>query len=341
MNKSFIIGGGIVFLVILFGVYFLTRGNGLDYLLGQKDKLEGNLALAQGRLNKEKQTLGAMIKNFQNSSELTARVQGQMKKASDLVKQTDFMFTDPDGSNPRIIVKNLLVYISINNERKNINQLLFEWQQKISARSAQNIDLSESEKIKEDAKIIKSFIEDLSKVTGALTPQNSGLSQVRIDSYNSKLPSLESISGVLASLGAAIESYKINDLQAFDIQTNITTEDNQNYPNSSSPSPSVVFNDPIIAQQVIVAEAQAEVANIEQQLTQVEGQIQEASPLSPVTPLLPETDTTINSVLENQNTNTNNTEYNYTTPPSREPITSQGIIVQPGPPRLIQGTDQF
>lgn len=323
-------------MIILLGVYFLTRGNGLDYLIGQKDKLEGNLALAQGRLNKEKQTLDAMIKNFQNSSELTAKVQGQMKKASDLVKQTDFMFIDPDGSNPKIIVKNLLAYISINDERKNINQLLFKWQQKISARSAQNIDLSESEKIKEDAEIIKSFIEDLSKITGALTPQNSGLSQVRIDSYLLKLPSLQSVNEVLASLGAAIENYKINDLQAFDINT----ESNLNYSNFSLPSPSIVFNDSIVAQQVIVAEMQTEVTNIQQQLTQVEEQIQQSSP-SPVAPLPSETDTTINSVLENQNTNNTITEYNYITPPSREFVPSQGIIIQPGPPRLIQGTDQY
>lgn len=333
MGKSAIISGGILFLMILFGVYFLTRGNGLDYLVGQKDKLEGNLALAQGRLNKEKQTLGTMIKNFQNSSELTARVQDQMKKASDLVKQTDFMFADPYGSNPKIIVKNLLAYISINDERKNINQLLFEWQQKISARLTQNIDLSESEKIKEDAQIIKTFLEDLSKVTGALTPQNSGLSQVRIDNYLSGLPSLESINEVLASLGTAIESYKINDLQAF----NISTENNQNSPSSSLPSSPVTFNDSIVTQQVIVAEAQTEVTNIQQQLTQIVEQIQQSSP-PPVIPLPSETDTIVNSDLENQNTTT---EYNYITPPPREIISSQGIIIQPGPPRLIQGTDPF
>ena len=121
MTKSLVVGGVFFALVIILGAYLLTRNNIRNDLTVQKNKLQSDLSILEKKLSKERDTLKIMTDNFRNSSALTVDVQDQMKKGSNIVSQTDFMFIDPNGLNPELIVKNLPTIILINKERKNIN----------------------------------------------------------------------------------------------------------------------------------------------------------------------------------------------------------------------------
>lgn len=331
MNRILIIGGSVVFLLaLIFGVYFFIRGNKTDDLATQKNKLQEAIALAEKKLIKEKGTLDILTEKLRNSFSLAVSVQDQMKKSLDIVKQTDFMFTNPYGSNPELVVKKSTASILINNERRDINLLLLQWQKEIDLLSVEKIDANESEKIKQDVQTIKSFLENLSQLVKGLTPKNSELSQFQIDTYSAQLPSVEVINTVLVSLETAIENFNNNNSQTSNTETN----NNPNFPNPSSNTPTVTPED-VITQQEVVVETQTEVVTLQEQLTQIEQQIQQLSPIPTPTPTT-EINTTTDPDLENQNTNNENSNN-----PVNNPNTNQGIIIQPGPPRLIQGTDPF
>ncbi len=312
------------------------RGNKPDGLITQKEKIQNDLALSREQLKKEKNKLNTMFDDLRLSFGFATTAQDQMKKASELVRQTDFMFNDPRGSNPKIIVDNPLTNISINAERGDINTLISEWQKNSDILSIKNIEVSEGEKIKRDAEAIKSFIKDLSLIVSSLTPENSGLSQSQINAYLSKLPSVESINAVLISLETAIQnassdnsqiSNNQNDFPAYSSQTFSSSESN------ASPNVPAVMSEAVVVQQAVVAKVQAQTTALQEQLTQIEQQIQQSSPF-----VATENSSATNTNAENQNTsNDNNSQSVY----DQRQIIPQGIIIQPGPPQLIPGTDAF
>ncbi|MFA6077070.1 MAG: hypothetical protein WC735_03265 [Candidatus Paceibacterota bacterium] len=326
MNKLSLIGGGVVFaLVLAFGVYFFMHGDKYNDLVTQKNMLQSDLAIAKNKLNKEKETLDTMTDDLESEFYLAATFQDQMRKASGIVEETDFMFKDASGSNPELIVKNPLKNILINDERKNINLLLEEWRKKTDILLIKTIDVNEREKIQKEMQTIKEFLEDLSEIIESLTPADSGLSQLQIDIYLSQLPPVEAIEEVLVSLETAIEN----------------SNNPQTPPTSPSNIPSVTPED-VGNQQEVVEQVEDEVDSIKEKLTQVEQEIQQSTPNPPPpTPTSPTTPpVTTNPNPENQNTNNGNNTNNPEVP-RNIPNTRQGIIVQPGSPRLIQGTDPY
>ncbi len=339
MNKS-IIGGGIV-VVLIVALYFFLQGTSLEDLITQKNKLQNDFTVAEKKLNKEKETLGIILTDLRNSSALTAGIVEQTKKASSLVKQTDFLFDDSNGENPELKFRNPLTSILINNERRNINLLIAEWQKKSNFFQIKTIGIKESEQIKKDAQAIKAFLENLSKILASLTPANSGLTQLQIDTFSSQFPSVNQIDEVLTSLGAVIENYNTSRAETYYVWAETRTGGNQNS-SDSSPSEIPVTENDITLQQTVVAEMQTQIVAIQAQLQEVEKEIQQKIEDSPTPvaadPITPEPVIVEITPSENQNVYDTNV---YATPPPREPITSQGIIIQPGPPRLIQGTDPF
>lgn len=327
MNRS-LISGGIVFLLIILGMYFFIRGNNGDDLIAQKNNLQNNLVVAKKKLKEEKQKLEIMTSDLKNSFPLATSTQEQMRKASEIVRQTNFLFTNADGSNPELIVKNFLNNLRINNERKNINLLLAEWQKKMDISSIWAMNVQESEQISQEAQIIKKFIEDLSQIVGSFTTGNSGLSQLQIDSYLAQLPSIEVINEVLASLGTAIEN--ANNPPASNPETNPGLQNSPASPNPPPAQPPVVVTpSDVIREQAIVAEAQRQADILQEQLALIEAQL--SPPPAPITPTPAPTPIEINP--------TNNPD--YINPYNINSADYQGIIIQPGPPQLIQGTNQY
>ncbi len=315
MKNPFIIGGILaLFIVLISGAYFFANKNKPEDLSAKKDKIQSDLAVAKNKLDQEKQTLDIMMNELQNSFPLAVGIQTQMKKASSLVKQTDFMFTDANGLNPEMIIGNFSTSILINDERKNINLLISSWQKEVDISSITKIDITESEKIKKDAETIKIYIEDLSKIVKSLTPENSGLSQSQIDTYLSQLPSVEEINEVLVSMETAIENA-----------------------NNSGGSSSSITPEDILAEQAAITDAQNQAADLQEQLTQIEQQTDQGPSLPP------ETDITTNPNSENQNTNNGNNSNDYAAPYDSRNVyrPNPSIIIQPGPPELIQGSNQY
>ena len=311
MKKSLIASGIIFVLIIFVGMYFLMRVDNGDDLITQNNKLYNDLVTAKQKLTKEKQKLEILKNELRYSFPFAVSVQNQMQKATDIVKQTDFMFTDANGLNPELIIKNFLNSIRINNERKDINALLLEWQTKINILSVGGIDISASEQIKKEIETIKTYIEELTSLVGSLTEKNSGLSQLQIDTYASQLPPVGAIDEVLASLEEAIQNNK----------------DNQ------AVVPTVIPSD-VVNQEVVVGEAQNQVDVIQKQVDQIVEPVVEPVPI----PVVPENNPITNPEPETP-TNTNNS-FNYDNF-YLDRSTYKGIIVQPGPPSLIQGDNQY
>lgn len=366
MKKSLILGSsGLVVIGLALGAYFVWSGNPARELFGKKDKLASDLTAAQGKLSIEKGKLGSMMAELRDSHALAVNAQEQMKRAASLVAQTNFMFAGATGENPEFLAKNPISGIDINDERKNVNVLIAGWEEEMDIYSLDKIGLERSERIREEIETVRAYIYHLNQIVAGFTTQNSGLSKLQIDRYLEQLPSLGTINEILASLDFSINTA---------IQTAAVESSNNNYedppvassgggstgtgtevavsPQSPSPSPSsnqspspASVNPPatvstVVHQQQVVAEAEAEVAAIQEQLAAAEEQIEQANqPVSPETPVA--ADPAVNPSSTDQNLNDESSNDTSPNDPYHGLEKYKGIIVQPGPPQLIQGTNQY
>src|SRR3989344_417775 len=337
MSKIIVSSAGVLLLIIL-GIYFTNRNNVSD-LNVQKEKLEGDLAVAQKKLEKEKEKLENVKIGFRDSFTLAVGMQDQMKRTANIVRQTDFLFTDPNGLNPILKFTNPFPSISINAQRKNVNSIILEWQSKLDIFSVRKIDIKESEKIKKEIEVIRKFIQDLSRIINQLTPINSGLTQDDIDTYVIYLPSFVDIDQVLMSVNFSIQNANIN------ISQNPTSENGEagtGTPTDYSFDPyiPVVTPEDVAEEEGLVAEAEAEVALIQEQLDQLEEQIEEEEGYTPppeetppATVPPPATPPVVPPPTQPSGGGYINTNRIF--------VPAQGITIQPGPPQLIQGVDDF
>ena len=282
---------------------------------GQKSILDQKLISAKDKLDKAKQTLGNMIDSLSSHFSFGFGIQVQMNEAIKLVKQTNFLFTDPDGPNPEFIVVNFSNKDAISESRKEINLLILNWQKRTDILSVGRIDVKEAEQIRQDAEKIKNFLDNLFNTVENFTPENSGLSQTQINLYQGQLPSPDAINKVIDTISSAI--------------TNGNTETNTPADNSNDNS---VTPEDVVNQQNVVKEIEEEVQIIQEQITQVEQQIIQTQPPAPVDPNpAPVVVPPVVTPVENNN--------NVFLPGRRKITPSTGIIIQPGPARLIQGID--
>jgi hypothetical protein len=307
MKKIHLMSGGVVFLLlIVLGVYFYSRGSGLDNLILQKQKLENDISLAKNKLDKEQQILETLKKGPNISAATTTIIQNQIKQVSALLSQTDFMFSDPTGTNPKIKIKESPASLALNAQRKRINLILKKWQEKNITSQVKEIDAKDGKQIEAEAEVIRIFVDNLSKIMDNLTVENSNLSSFQIKNYSTRLASLDSIDEVLVSIETTIKS-------------------------SNNNTQTVVTPDKIVAQELVTNQTQLEIVILQNQLAQIEQQIQQLTPI-PVSTTTPESSATISPSLENLD----NYESSYIPYNKSEPI-----IVQPGPPRLIEGSNQY
>jgi len=150
----------------------------------------------------------------------------------------------------------------INNERRNVNLLVEDWNKLTKISSISNLGLEEAEKIRREAEVIKNFLVNILSIVDGLTPNNSGLSQSEIDTYLAQLPTIDSINQVLAVLDASIAS----DAQSLE-----------------PPAPTVT-PDEVIAQQNLVEQTEAEVSALEEEVAQQPTEISPPTPESYQTP---------------------------------------------------------
>ena len=181
MSKSYIISGGIVFLLfIVLGVYFYNRENSLDNLILQKQKLQSDISLTINKLGEEEQTLQTLINGPNISFATTTIIQNQIKQAYFLISQTDFMFSDPNGLNPKIKIKESPSSLALNAQRRKINLILKKWQEKITPSQVKEIDAKDAKQIETEIETIRIFVNNLSTIMENLTVENSNLSSFQI-----------------------------------------------------------------------------------------------------------------------------------------------------------------
>jgi len=330
-QRAKIIGSIALLLTISFGIYLFTRGSEYENLIDKKTELEKDLLAAQEKLKAEEDKLNQMLEDLQNSFQLSFAIQDQMQLALSLITQTDFLFEDAYGQNP-----NSFLGTSLINQRKDINFLLSQWQKQLGILGLGNIDKTSSAKIRQDAERIKQFFQSLAGTISGLTPGNSGLTQEQIDAYLSQLPTTGQINEIINSIDDAIE----------------------NLNNSENPT---VTPEQVVAQQEVVDDAREEVEEIEEELEEIEEQIEEEYPYPTpaevpeeyATPAYetpaqgysyptPEAYSTPSQSYSYQSPETytgGETLPYYPTPYSRAKY--PGIIVQPGPPQLIPGSDPY
>ncbi len=338
MNKSIVAGSIVAFLlIVLSGVYFLTREEKKEDLFSQKNKLEVSLATAKSKLEQEQSNLDSLKVGLRDSFPLAVGVQEQMRRASGLVGETDYLFTNSLSANPQLVFTNPLVSLKINEQRAKINLLLAEWKKKDNAMYLSKINISEAEKIQAEAESIKAFIEDLTKIVENLTVENSGLTQFQIDTYVYSLPSVESIEEVIVALNDIIDNSTNNSQGIAEAEDTYEPAANINW-NPTSNEVTVTPEQVVVAEQS-VAVVQAEVENIEAQLAVVNEQIQAQNPTVYVPPEDTTTDPNTNSSTGGSTTSSPSNSPN--TPSGNTPAPSQGIVVQPGAPRLIQGSNPY
>ncbi len=339
-NTRSVVLGTILVAVILFAAYFFIFYNRSDDLDSQKAKIQNSLAKAEQKLNKDKKNLDNLTQKLQDSFPLAVHVQGQMKNSFDVVKKTDFMFDNPYGLNPQLIIKDFFNSAELNSQRKEINVLLERWQQELDLLSVQKIDIAESEKIRKDIETIKEFVKNLTEAVKALTPENSGLSQQQIDSYSSSFYLINNIDDILAAIDTSIKDSKINntpsprevsDGTSTNTGGTATTQNTNTGDNATIEIPLIsnLFTSSVTPEDVIQAQQQVSLSQKQVDLLKDElSQVQEQ--LNPTPLPIPEEVIPTPTIEDPNNAN-----------PGIQRIKYQGIIIQPGPPRLIQGSDPY
>lgn len=334
------VSGIVTFLLIVGGgVYFLTREEQKEDLYTQKNKLEGSLVTAKSKLQQEQNNLDSLKAGLKDSFPLAVGVQEQMRRASGLVGETDYLFSNPLGANPQLIFTSPLASLKINEQRAKINALLSEWKKKDNAVYLSKITLVEANNIQQEAETIKQFLEDFNTIIENLTVENSGLTQFQIDTYVYALPPIASIEEVIASMEELIENYTNPSSGVVAQVEEETSSSTVNW--NTGPIGGSVTPEAVVSAEQAVAITIAEVVAIEEQLVIVNEQIQAQTPTTYVPPEETIIDPDASSSGTGLNTGNPNNPTSPTTPSSSTPAPSQGIVVQPGAPRLIQGSNPF
>jgi hypothetical protein len=270
-------------LVVALPIYFINRSHDRAAALkAQEKKIQRRITVAKVRVQNETEKLNDLVSGFRNSLPQTARMQDSYSRMAITIDRTDVFFSNPDSSNPdiKIPTKTALIEKNINNLRARINERLTELQRDVYTPQAnmQNLIIE----ARQDADIIRQYAQELSQIVNNLTPENSGLTEAQIESYQAIPPIvLEEVSDIIVA-----------------VQNTTPT-------NTQTTEPVVVTQEQVQAQEQVVAQAQAEVVVLQQELVQVQESIQQ-----------------VETQTENPPTETNNTSQTSTTTQNQQPDTS-------------------
>ncbi len=336
-KREWIITGSVVAVVVLaFGIYFFITGSKTHQLVAKKDAVQKDLESAKQVLTDETETLNNMVIGLRNSFSFAMSIQDQIKITKGLVAQTDFLFTGPNGNNPKMIFKNSDSDILINAERRDINIILEEWQKKISLSALNDLDEQEARLIEEQTRIVQRYIEDITEIVNTSTPENSGLTVAKIEDYKSKLPGADSVTDVITSIAQAVVDNQNKNTQnntspvvAY-VQT-IYPEMQASTTGSFTPQTPSITPEDVIAQQAIVDAAQAQVDALQKQLEQINQQIADQNKTNTATT------TVVNQNQDGQTTNYNYSNYSGSYIYSQGESGFQDLIAKPGVPQPLQG----
>lgn len=306
-----LIVGGVVVLIFTFGLYLMLGGSDSPIpktLQEEASRITKELAVARQNLQNESNELNDLERAFRAMFPFYGIASDEYKNISNAVLKTDLFFIDANG-NPKLkITSKSDLQKKINDQRTHINLLLNNWKQKLSASQASAITRQTINNLVSDAQVIEEYVNDLSSVINLLTPENSGLTQEEIDSYQQVLTD---VNNQLSSSIATLVVTATNTQQSTQTQTATQAE-----------TQTVTAQD-LANQQAIVAATQAQVDALAAQLAQIQALIDQAL-ASSTQPVIQKTST------QPRNIGTQRGDY---VPPD--------LIIQPGPPGLVEGENAY
>lgn len=310
-NNTPLIVGGAVILIFAFGIYLMFGGSSSPIpknLQDEASRITKELAAARQNLQNESNELNDLERAFRAMFPFYGIAADEYNNISGAVSKTDLFFLDANG-NPKLkITSKSELQKKINDQRSYINKLLSNWKQKLSASQASAVTRQTINNLISDAQIIEEYVNDLSSVINLLTPENSGLTQAEIDSYQQILDDVNNqLSSSIANL----------------VVTTTTTQQNSQTQTTTSSQNQTVTAQDLANQQAVVDAAQAQVDALAAQLAQIQALINQAI-ASSTQPVIQKTST------QPKNIGTQRGDY---VPPD--------LIVQPGPPGLVEGENAY
>ena len=334
MRRSLVVISTLVLVAIAAGAVYVFTGSGtkLENLDNLKYRLGTNLILAQNKLKEQKDELLGITSALRQSFPAAAAAGDNMRDIMSAVKKTDSLFIDPYGVNPTLIAGSSLLNESISAQRSSINKILASWQKKTDIFYIQNMSSEETENIKNEAEKIVAYIQSIFSIVNDLTTENSGLSTFVIETQVSQVSPPSVIEDLVVSMNNNITESHTAGSSSASSTANGSTDSNDGSTTVSNNSS--VTADDIWEIENEIAETENEIAEIQAQIVVVEQQIAEitAVPVEPVVDVAPPVDPNTDNA-----TNPNNV-IDFV---PRKINTKQGIIIQPGPPTLIPGTDPY
>lgn len=310
-NNIPLIAGAVVILIFGFGIYLMFGGSGSPIpknLQEEASRITKELATARQNLQNESNELNDLERAFRAMFPFYGIASDEYKNISSAVSKTDLFFLDANG-NPKLkITSKAELQKKINDQRAYINQLLNNWKQKLSASQASVVTRQTINNLISDAQVIEEYVNDLSSVINLLTPENSGLTQAEIDSYQ------QILNDVNNQLSSSIANLVVT--------TTTTQQSGQTQTTTSTQTQTVTAQD-LANQQSVVDAAQAQVDALAAQLAQIQALINQAI-ASSTQPVIQKTST------QPKNVGTQRGDY---VPPD--------LIVQPGPPGLVEGENAY
>lgn len=299
----------IVAFLLVIGLFFGggSKEGTISDLRKEEARISQDLKDAQDNLLRETSQLNDLERAFRALFPFYGIASDEFKNVSNAVSKTDVFFFDANGKPQLKITTKADLQQKINAKRQNINTILSAWKRKVSVSQASTITSATINDLVLDAQEIEEYVNELAQIVDLLTPENSGLSQEEIDAYANLLSQvLSDITGTIATLVVTSTS-----------------------PQSASPTQTVTVTvSDIENQQAEVDAAQAQVDALAAQLAQIQALIQQAqqqqASSTQQTPVIQHT------TQQPQNVGTQRGNY---VPPD--------IIIQPGPPSLIEGENAY
>ena len=268
--------------IIIFAVSALLVG-GIYYLFTKTQK-SSQIAEAEAKVKVETKKLDNLNNRYSKERATIKQIQDQyMTLRNNVLKNTDRFFDDPEGDNPKFLLKinDKTLEADINKRRLAITKLLKDWDKKMSDIDSDNIDqnsLPTLLAIINDAKsgidYVNQYVNQLGNVISQLSPNSSSLQQTEIYVYENIIEESKSQVNQIVSNITTIQVAVQTTIQTANSSTTVasvstTSSSGGTQTSSSNPTQVAVAQQPIVTQTQIQTQAEI-LAQAQQQLAQIQ-----------------------------------------------------------------------
>ncbi len=296
-SRTYFVVGIFVVVLIVVGYYYFTDNQSSDSAI----LTENGILLLEltDKVDTEVSTLQNLERRFKAERVVIGQIQTEYSNVrNSILRKTDIFFKNPNSKNPQITLqisdKNLEK--EINSRRLKITELLEAWDKKNSVLNSNSVPSGLLPTLPElvngaqnDINYIQIYINELASIINGLSVDNSDFTQTQINSYQSIIvqntQEVEQVITVLAQVETATTEIYLATNQTPETTGVVATQPpiassqgatpnpQTNSPVSTTPStetivPPIVTQSQIQTQQEILAEVEAQLAQIQQIINQ-------------------------------------------------------------------------